>query len=146
MATEWMTRFRSSSHPNEWMTKSHHQYSINVNCVQFVYSTTVSLPAHTRFFTPHSIGLAYWMVWKSGFLDIVHHLYFNKITTFRKLDLLPSSGKKGGRAETLAVGPPGWASLRPVQCPMYNVQKTAITDCNTPSSEPFRLLNGVLLI
>jgi hypothetical protein len=30
----------------------------------------------------------------SGFLDIVHRLYFNKITTFRKLDLLPSSGKK----------------------------------------------------
>jgi hypothetical protein len=29
------------------------------------------------------------------FLDIVHCLYFNKITTFRKLDLLPSSGKKG---------------------------------------------------
>jgi hypothetical protein len=31
---------------------------------------------------------------------------------FRKLDLLPSSGKKG-RAETLAVGPPGCYSLRP---------------------------------
>jgi hypothetical protein len=34
-------------------------------------------------------------------LDFVHHLYFNKITTFRKLDLLPSSGKKKGRTETL---------------------------------------------
>jgi hypothetical protein len=31
---------------------------------------------------------------KSGFLDFVYRLYFNKITTFRKLDLLPSSGKK----------------------------------------------------
>jgi hypothetical protein len=29
---------------------------------------------------------------KSGFLDFVHLIYFNKIT-FRKLDLLPSSGK-----------------------------------------------------
>jgi hypothetical protein len=48
----------------------------------------------------------------SGFLDIVHRLYLDKITTFRKLDLLPSSGKKG-RTETLAVGPPGLASLRP---------------------------------
>jgi hypothetical protein len=49
---------------------------------------------------------------KSGFLDFVHRLYFNKITTFRKLDLLPSSGKKG-RTKILAVGPSGWASLRP---------------------------------
>jgi hypothetical protein len=31
------------------------------------------------------------------FLDFVHRLYFNKITTFRKLDLLPSSGKKEGQ-------------------------------------------------
>jgi hypothetical protein len=46
------------------------------------------------------------------FLDFVHHLYFNKTATFRKLDLLPSSGKKG-RTETLAVWSPGWASLRP---------------------------------
>jgi hypothetical protein len=34
-------------------------------------------------------------------LDIVHHLYFNKITTFRKLDLLPSSGKKEGQKPKL---------------------------------------------
>jgi hypothetical protein len=27
-------------------------------------------------------------------LDFAHRLYFNKITSFRKLDLLPSSGKK----------------------------------------------------
>jgi hypothetical protein len=45
------------------------------------------------------------LICKSGFLDFVHHLYFNKITTFRKLKLLPSSDKKG-RTETLAVGPP----------------------------------------
>jgi hypothetical protein len=45
------------------------------------------------------------VICKSGLLDIVHRLYFNKIT-FRKLDLLPSSGKKG-RTKTLAVGPPG---------------------------------------
>jgi hypothetical protein len=38
------------------------------------------------------------------FLDFVDRLYFNKIK-LRKLDLLPSSGKKG-RTETLAVGPP----------------------------------------
>jgi hypothetical protein len=31
----------------------------------------------------------------TAFLDIVHRLYFNKITAFQKLDLLPSSGKKG---------------------------------------------------
>jgi hypothetical protein len=31
----------------------------------------------------------------SCFLDIAHRLYFNKITMFWKLDLLPSSGKKG---------------------------------------------------
>jgi hypothetical protein len=31
---------------------------------------------------------------KSVFFYFVHRLYFNKITTFRKLDLLPSSGKK----------------------------------------------------
>jgi hypothetical protein len=40
-------------------------------------------------------------------LDFVHRLYFNKITTFRKLELLPSSGKKKGSTETIAVGPPG---------------------------------------
>jgi hypothetical protein len=51
------------------------------------------------------------LVCKSVFLDFVHRLYFKKIT-FRKLDLLPSSGKKG-RTETLAVEPRGWASLRP---------------------------------
>jgi hypothetical protein len=34
---------------------------------------------------------------KSGFLEFVHRLYFNKITTFRKLDLLPSSGKEEGQ-------------------------------------------------
>jgi hypothetical protein len=39
---------------------------------------------------------------KRGFLDFVHRLYFNKITTFRKLDLLPSSCKKGS-TKTLAV-------------------------------------------
>jgi hypothetical protein len=32
---------------------------------------------------------------ESGFLDFVHRLYFNEITTFWKLDLLLSSGKKG---------------------------------------------------
>jgi hypothetical protein len=33
------------------------------------------------------------MFCKSGFfLYFVHRLYFNKTTTFRKLDLLPSSG------------------------------------------------------
>jgi hypothetical protein len=35
------------------------------------------------------------IICNSGLLDIVHRLYFNKITTFRKLNLLPSSGKKG---------------------------------------------------
>jgi hypothetical protein len=47
---------------------------------------------------------------KSVFLDFIHRLYFNKITTFRKLDLLPSSDKKG-RAKTLAVGSPGSARV-----------------------------------
>jgi hypothetical protein len=44
---------------------------------------------------------------KTVFLDFVHRLYFNKISTSRKLDLLPSSGKKE-RRDILAVGPPGW--------------------------------------
>jgi hypothetical protein len=39
-------------------------------------------------------------------LDLVHRVYFNKITTFWKLDLLPSSGKKE-RTKILTVGPPG---------------------------------------
>jgi hypothetical protein len=57
----------------------------------------------------------------------VHHLYFNKITTFWKLNFLLSSGKKGG-IETIAVGPPGCAILRP----------------NAPLSELFRLqIEGV---
>jgi hypothetical protein len=60
------------------------------------------------------------IICKSGFSDFVHCLYFNKIT-FRKLDLLPSSDIKG-RTKILAVGPPGWASLRP------EVQKTTFTD------------------
>jgi hypothetical protein len=30
-------------------------------------------------------------------LDFVHRLYFNKIAVFRKLDLLPSSGKTEGQ-------------------------------------------------
>jgi hypothetical protein len=37
------------------------------------------------------------IICNSGFLDLVHRLYFNKITTFRKLDLLQSSGKKEGQ-------------------------------------------------
>jgi hypothetical protein len=41
---------------------------------------------------------------KSGFLNFVHRLYFNKITTFRKLDILPSSGKKKGQKPWL-LGP-----------------------------------------
>jgi hypothetical protein len=52
---------------------------------------------------------------KSCFLDFVHHLYCNKnlkFTPFRKLDLLPSSGKKD-RTETLAVESPGRTSLSP---------------------------------
>jgi hypothetical protein len=52
-----------------------------------------------------------WCATICNFFYFVHCLYFNK-TTFRKLDLLPSSGKKG-RTGTLATGPPGWASLRP---------------------------------
>jgi hypothetical protein len=47
-----------------------------------------------------------WIICNSGFLDIVHHLYFNKMTAFRKLDFLLSSGTKG-RTKTLAVGSPG---------------------------------------
>jgi hypothetical protein len=52
------------------------------------------------------------IICKSGCLDFVHRLYFDTITTFRKLNLLPPSGKIG-RTETLAVGSPGFASLRP---------------------------------
>jgi hypothetical protein len=37
-----------------------------------------------------------------------------RITTFRNLYLFPSSGKER-KEETLAVGPPGWARLRPGQ-------------------------------
>jgi hypothetical protein len=35
------------------------------------------------------------LIGKSGILDFVHRLCLNKIKTFRKLDLLPSSGIKG---------------------------------------------------
>jgi hypothetical protein len=66
------------------------------------------------------------IICNSAFLDIVHRLYFNKITTFWKLDLLLSSGKKG-RTETQSVGPPGWASLRPGElgwsCPNLRLAK-----------------------
>jgi hypothetical protein len=41
--------------------------------------------------------LILYSVCNSVFLDIVRRLYFNKFTTFRKLDLLPSSGKKEGQ-------------------------------------------------
>jgi hypothetical protein len=44
------------------------------------------------------------IICKSGFLDFVHRLYFNKITTFRKLDLLPSTGKEEGQKPWL-LGP-----------------------------------------
>jgi hypothetical protein len=50
------------------------------------------------------------IICNSVFLDFVYRLYFNKIT-FRKLDLLPSSGTIRS-TETLAVEPSGWASLR----------------------------------
>jgi hypothetical protein len=55
---------------------------------------------------------------KRGFLDFVHRLYFSKITTFRRLDLFLSSGKKG-RTNTLAVESPGCASIRPGFCPSF---------------------------
>jgi hypothetical protein len=48
---------------------------------------------------------------KSVLFYFVHRLYFNEITMFRKLNLLPSSGKKG-RTKTLAAGPPGWSRLK----------------------------------
>lgn len=54
-----------------------------------------------------------YMTVKVFFFYFVHCLYFSEITTFQKLDLL-SSGRKQ-RTETLAVGPPGGASLRPGQ-------------------------------
>jgi hypothetical protein len=45
------------------------------------------------------------LICKSGFLDFVHRLYLNnKFTTFRNLDLLPSSGKKEGQ-KPLLLGP-----------------------------------------
>jgi hypothetical protein len=44
------------------------------------------------------------IICKSVFLDFVHRLYLNKITTFRKLDLLPFSGKKEGQ-KPLLLGP-----------------------------------------
>jgi hypothetical protein len=50
---------------------------------------TIPLQMKSKVFWGRSV-----IICKSVFLDIVHRLYFNKITTFRKLDLLPSSGKK----------------------------------------------------
>jgi hypothetical protein len=44
------------------------------------------------------------VIFKSDFLDFVHCLYFNKIT-FRKLDLLPSSGKKNEGQKPWLLGP-----------------------------------------
>jgi hypothetical protein len=46
--------------------------------------------------------LILFLICKSVFLDFVHRLHFNKIT-FRKLDFLLSSCKKG-KTEILAVG------------------------------------------
>jgi hypothetical protein len=43
------------------------------------------------------------IICKRGFLDFVHRLHFSNIT-FRKLDLLPSSGKKEGQKPQL-LGP-----------------------------------------
>jgi hypothetical protein len=46
------------------------------------------------------------VICKSDLLDFVHRLYFNKITTFRKLVRLLSSVLKEGQEPEL-VGPPG---------------------------------------
>jgi hypothetical protein len=52
---------------------------------------------------------------KERFLGgIVHRLYFNKITTFRKLDLVPSSGKKG-----LRLAQPGGPAARVSVLPLF---------------------------
>jgi hypothetical protein len=42
---------------------------------------------------------------KIVFLGFIHLPYFNKITTFQKLDLLPSSGKKKEGQKTSLLGP-----------------------------------------
>jgi hypothetical protein len=39
------------------------------------------------------------------FLDFVQRLNYKRITTFRKLDLLPSSGKKGREQKPYLLGP-----------------------------------------
>jgi hypothetical protein len=48
------------------------------------------------------------IICKFCFLDFAHHLYFSKITTFRKLDLLPSSGNRTwtSRSETSSTRGP----------------------------------------
>jgi hypothetical protein len=53
-------------------------------------------------------------------------------TTFRKLDMFPSSGEGGGE-DTYSVGP---------ECQMMEkVQNPSTSVCYTPSSEPFRIYN-----
>jgi hypothetical protein len=55
------------------------------------------------------------LISKSVFFYFVHRLYLNKITTFRKLDLLPSSGKKGSsRSEAASTtGSNSWDFVLP---------------------------------
>jgi hypothetical protein len=75
-------------------------------------------------------------------LEIFRSLYFNKITTFRKLDILPSSGKKG-ETETFLPVDGRRSSFRNVVILLkygrWKMSKNTITDDNASSSEPFRL-------
>jgi hypothetical protein len=48
---------------------------------------------------------------KSGFLGLVHRLYFNKITTFRKLDLLSSQVERYRSEASSTRGPTARVSV-----------------------------------
>jgi hypothetical protein len=70
------------------------------------------------------------------FLDFFHRPVFQKNTTFRKLDLFPSSGEGGEKALT-QLGPLERANLNSV---MEIVQKNSVNSVqHTPSSESFQV-------
>jgi hypothetical protein len=85
------------------------------------------------------------IICKSCFSDFVHRLYFNKITTFRPGLRLAQPGGPTARVLSFLftwrrkkIQLPKRSNFIKIQT-MDKVQKTAFTDYNAPSSEPFRV-------
>jgi hypothetical protein len=91
-------------------TSSHNFRRTTSTCVHFVYIPCIwcYLESQTKQYLK-SKGFWQWcIICNSVLLDIVHHLYFNKIT-FRKLDLLPG----------LRLAQPGGPTARVSILPFY---------------------------